>query len=683
MRIDADSSAARRVRALRQDIERHNRAYYELDAPLIPDAEYDRLMRELEQLEAQHPELASADSPTQRVGGAARADLPSVRHAVPMLSLGNALDDDEVRAFDQRVRDALARDASLGRSVDEDVTYCCELKFDGLAVNLRYEHGVLVAAATRGDGTVGEDVTPNVRTIHGIPLRLAGLSPAVLEVRGEVLMFRADLDRLNARQREREEHEFANPRNAAAGSLRQLDPKITAQRRLRFFAYGVGELAGIIEPPSHAATLDLLARSGLPVNGERRIARGVEGLLGFYRGIQAKREKLPFDIDGVVYKVDDRNLRERLGFVSRAPRFAIAHKFPPQEVMTQVLDIDVQVGRTGAITPVARLAPVAVGGVTVTNATLHNEDEVRRKDVHVGDTVIVRRAGDVIPEIVGVVADRRPPSARPFVMPAACPVCGSAIERPADEAIARCTGGLFCAAQRKQAVLHFASRRALDIDGLGERLVEQLVDGGQVRSVADLFGLDAATLAGLDRMGERSAGNLVRAIAAARTPTLARFVYGLGIRHVGEATAAALARHFGNLASLLRAGAADFMQVEDVGPVVAESIERFLGEPHNRKIIERLREFIAIADEHEGAAHAAPAGPLSGKVVVLTGTLEHFTRDAAKELVESAGGRVAGSVSRKTNFVVAGADAGSKLDRARELGIEVIDEAAFRRLLEK
>ncbi len=668
---------ARRARQLREEIERHNYAYYVLDAPTIPDAEWDAMFRELQELEARYPQLATPDSPTQRVGGPPRADLREVRHAVPMLSLNNAFSEDEVIAFDRRVREALAK-ANLG---DGDVEYACELKFDGLAINLRYERGVLVEAATRGDGTVGEDVTPNVRTIHSVPLALrTAQPPAVLEARGEVLMFRRDLQRLNERQRARGEKEFANPRNAAAGALRQLDARITAQRRLHFFAYGLGELRGAQEPDTHWATLDWLRTLGLSVNEERAVVRGVEGLLGFYRRAQSQRPQLPYDIDGVVYKVNAHALQRVLGYVSRAPRFAIAHKFPAQEATTQVLDIEVQVGRTGALTPVARLAPVQVGGVTVTNATLHNEDEIRRKDIRIGDTVIVRRAGDVIPEVVAVVPERRPAHTRQFHMPARCPVCGSAVERPEDEAIARCTGGLFCPAQRKQALRHFAGRRALDIEGLGEKLIDQLVDAGVVRTPADLFRLDLQTLPKLERMGEKSAANLLAALDTARQTTLERFIFALGIRHVGESTARALAQHFGSLDALLAADEADLLQVPDVGPVVAASIARFFAEPHNRQVIAQLR--AAGVRWKEGAALArVAAGPLAGKTFVLTGTLPNWTREQAKERIEAAGGRVAGSVSSKTDYVVAGAEAGSKLEKARALGLTVIDEGGLRRLL--
>jgi DNA ligase (NAD+) len=527
---------------------------------------------------------------------------------------------------------------------------------------------------------VGEDVTPNVRTIHSIPLRLADSSASVIEVRGEVLMYKRDLERLNRAQRESGEKEFANPRNAAAGSLRQLDARVTARRRLHFFAYGIGELVGAPEPERHSATLDWLQALGVPVCEERAVVQGVEGLLDFYRHAAGKRAGLPYDIDGVVYKVDSIAAQRALGFVSRAPRFALAHKFPPQEALTQVLDIEVQVGRTGALTPVARLAPVTVGGVTVTNATLHNEQEVARRDVRVGDTVVVRRAGDVIPEVVSVVLERRPPDARPFQMPTRCPVCGSAVERLEQEAIARCTGGLFCAAQRKQALLHFASRRALDIEGLGERLVDQLVDSGRVRTPADLFHLDLPALMALERMGEKSAANLLQAIEKSRHTTLDRFIYALGIRHVGESTAQALAAHFGSLDALLAADEARLLEVPDIGPVVAQSIRRFLDEPHNRQVIEALRK--AGVHWPESAASKTPGGgPLGGRTFVLTGTLEGLTRTEAAEMIQAAGGHVSGSVSKKTDFVVAGQEAGSKLDRARELGVPIIDEAQLRRLL--
>lgn len=698
---DAVDTPAARVDWLRETLEHHNYQYYVLDAPSIPDADYDALFRELQALEAEHPELRSPESPTQRVGGAALSAFAQVTHRVPMLSLGNAFEDNDVIAFDRRCAEGLGKlakgkarqDAKAERTVepvigdlfasdtpaDSDMQYAAELKFDGLAVSLRYENGALVQAATRGDGTTGEDVTANVRTIRRLPLRLHGAAPAVLEVRGEVFMLRADFDALNARQREADEKTFVNPRNAAAGSLRQLDPKITAKRPLSFFAYGLGELEGAERPDSHAAMLDWFASLGLPVCAERRVVHGAQGLLDFYREIGARRDALPYDIDGVVYKVNAFAEQDILGFVSRAPRFAIAHKFPAQEMTTTLLDIEVQVGRTGAITPVARLEPVFVGGVTVTNATLHNEAEIARKDVRIGDTVIVRRAGDVIPEIVGVVAERRPADARVFTMPAACPVCGSHIERPEDEAIARCTGGLFCAAQRKQALWHFASRRAMDIDGLGDKIVEQLVDQHIVRTPADLYKLGIAKLAALDRMAEKSASNLVAAIDASRNTTLARFIYALGIRHVGEATAKDLARYFGNLDALLAASEAELLQVPDVGPVVAQSIANFLRESHNVEVIEQLRAAGVHWDEHE-VTHGPQ--PLAGKTIVLTGTLPTLSRDIAKEMLEAAGAKVAGSVSKKTDYVVAGAEAGSKLAKAEELGIPILDEDGMRTLLE-
>ncbi|MCD0504092.1 NAD-dependent DNA ligase LigA [Bordetella petrii] len=688
--------AAQRAAQLRAEIEQHNVRYHMHDAPTIPDSEYDALMRELVQLETDHPDLVTPESPTQRVGAAPSAAFGSVSHAVPMLSLGNAFEPDEVRAFDRRVTDTL-RGAGL-LPPDGQPEYFCELKLDGLAISLRYEDGRLVQAATRGDGQTGEDVTANVRTIRVVPLRLKGQAPRVLEVRGEVLMNRADFERLNRSQAARDEKVFVNPRNAAAGSLRQLDPRITARRPLRFFAYSWGEVHGLpggqaeqFEEPapgvrqesslphaSHGAMLDWLADLGLPVNKQyNRRVTGADGLLAFYEEIGSERAKLPYDIDGVVYKVDSLPAQKVLGFVARAPRFAVAHKFPAEEATTRLLDIEVQVGRTGAITPVARLQPVFVGGVTVTNATLHNEDEVRRKDVRIGDTVIVRRAGDVIPEVVGPVPDKRPADAREFVMPTACPVCGSAIERTEDEAIARCTGGLFCAAQRKQTLLHAAGRKALDIDGLGEKLVDQLVESGRVKSLADLYGLTAFELAALDRMGKKSADNLVAAIDKARTPSLGRLLFALGIRHVGETTARDVARHFGSIESIMDADEDALAGAPDVGPVVAGSIRRFFAEPHNREIIDLLKQ--------QGVHPVAEAGPqgdsLAGKTFVLTGTMPNWTRDEATRHILAAGGKVSGSVSRKTAYVVAGEDAGSKLVKAQELGVAVLDEDELKALL--
>ncbi len=678
------TAAAQRADELRIELARHNRAYYEDDAPLIPDAEYDRLFGELVTLETDFPELQRPDSPTQRVGGKPVEGFASVVHRVPMLSLNNGFADEDVEAFDRRVsdglRDANVADAASGDLFGAPVEYAAELKFDGLAIALRYEHGVLVQAATRGDGTTGEDVTANIRTVKKIPLKLnADHPPEVLEVRGEVLMFRADFDKLNQTQEAAGEKVFVNPRNAAAGSLRQLDSKITAKRPLSFFAYGVGELVGAPMPETHSALLDWYVTLGIPVNDRREVVQGAQGLLAFYRAVGEARPSLPYDIDGVVYKVNRRDEQDRLGFVSRAPRFALAHKFPAQEALTTLLDIEVQVGRTGAITPVARLAPVFVGGATVTNATLHNEDEIRRKDVMIGDTVIVRRAGDVIPEVVGSVLERRPADARAFVMPTECPVCGSAIEKLPDESIARCTGGLICSAQRKQALLHFAQRRALDIEGLGDKLVEQLVDQQIIRTPADLFKLGVAKLAALDRMADKSASNLVAALEVARHTTLARFIFALGIRHVGEATAKDLARHFGTLDNVMAASAEELLAVPDVGPIVAQSIANFFAEPHNVEVIEQLR--AAGVTWPESAPAAVVPLPLAGKTFVLTGTLPTLSRDEAKAMLEEKGAKVAGSVSAKTDYVVAGAEAGSKLAKAESLGVPVLDEDAMRAML--
>jgi DNA ligase (NAD+) len=613
------------------------------------------------------------------VGASPLAAFGSVTHRVPMLSLGNAFEDSEVRAFDKRVADTLRAAGKL--ATDEEVSYFCELKLDGLAISLRYERGLLVQAATRGDGQTGEDVTMNVRTIKAIPLKLKGSEqdiPDVLEVRGEVFMNLADFERLNAAQESRGEKVFVNPRNAAAGSLRQLDSRITAQRPLSFFAYGWGDLGGF-QLPRHSAMLDWLQRLGLPINEKQHVlALGAEQLLQFYAEIGARRAKLPYDIDGVVYKVDDLNAQRVLGFVARAPRFAIAHKFPAQEATTTLLDIEVQVGRTGAITPVARLAPVFVGGVTVTNATLHNETEILRKDVRVGDTVIVRRAGDVIPEVVGPVLAQRPIFAMSFIMPSACPVCGSAIERVEDEAIARCTGGLFCAAQRKQSLIHAAGRKALDIEGLGEKLVEQLVDRGRIHSLAELYTLSVDELAEYDRMGLKSAENLIEAIAQAKQPQLNRLIFALGIRHVGETTARDLALHFASIEALMNASLDALLNVPDVGPVVAGSIARFFAEPHNQEVVKALRE--------QGVEPQAPEAPrsagLAGKTFVLTGTLPTWSREEASSRIVAAGGKVSGSVSRKTTYVVAGEEAGSKLEKATELGVAVLNEEGLKALLE-
>jgi DNA ligase (NAD+) len=660
-----------RIAQLRAEIAQHNHRYYVQDDPTIPDAEYDKLFRELQALEAQHPELLTVDSPTQRVGGAPLKAFAEVHHRTAMLSLNNAFSEEEVRAFDTRIREAL--------DVTE-VEYAVEPKFDGLAVTLSYHDGVFVQGATRGDGSVGEEVTENLRTVHSIPLRLTEVIREV-EIRGEVLMFKRDFAKLNEAQRAKGEKEFVNPRNAAAGALRQLDARITASRRLSFFAYGVGLCDGVALPKQHNQQMNLLQQWGVAVAQQCRVVRGVEGLLDYYREIGAQRASLPFDIDGVVYKVNDMLLQQQLGFVSRAPRFAIAHKFPAEEAVTTLLDIEVQVGRTGALTPVARLAPVFVGGVTVTNATLHNEDEIRRKDLRVGDTVVVRRAGDVIPEVARVVLDRRPVDAREFFMPHACPVCASQVTKLPDEAVWRCTGGLFCPAQRKQALLHFASRRAMNIDGLGDKLVEQLVDAHIVKTPADLYKLGLLAMINLERMGEKSAVNLLAGVEKSKHTTLARFIFALGIRNVGETTAKDLAQHFGSLDNLLAADLERLQQVRDVGPVVAQCMADFLAQAHNREVIEQLRAAGVQWAEHE--VQAATTLPFAGQTFVLTGTLVNLSRDAAKEKLEALGAKVSGSVSKKTHYVVAGAEAGSKLDKAQELGVTVLDEQQFIALLEK
>ena len=662
-----------RVKQLRADIEQHNYNYYVLDRPLISDVEYDRLFRELQRLEERYPQLVTPDSPTQRVGASPLSEFAQVTHRTPMLSLNNAFEDDEVIAFDRRACEALGVEA---------VDYAAEPKFDGLAISLTYVKGLFTTGATRGDGYTGEEVTANLRTVRAIPLRLRGTHPpGLLEVRGEVLMLKADFEQLNLRQREQGEKEFANPRNAAAGSLRQLDPRITSTRRLAFYAYGIGAPDdGKLR--NHSQVLDMLSELGFPVTAERKVVTGVAGMLDYYREIGAKRGRLPFDIDGVVYKVNDLAAQNTLGYVSRAPRFVIAHKFPAEEATTVVEGIDVQVGRTGALTPVARLKPVFVGGVTVTNSTLHNEDEVHRKDIRVGDTVVVRRAGDVIPEVVRVIAEKRPLHTRRFVMPERCPVCGSAVRKSDDEVVARCSAGLFCPAQRKQALLHFASRRAMDIEGLGEKLVEQLVDSQIVRTPADLYKLGIAKLAELDRMAEKSAGNLVAAIEKSRQTTLARFIFALGIRNVGESTAQDLARYFGNIDRLASADAESLEQVPDVGPVVAQSIAGFFAEPHNRKVIKQLLA-AGVRFAETAPKRLDTASPVYGKTFVLTGTLPHLTRDEAQQKIRDRGGKVSASVSRQTDYVVAGADPGSKYDKALELKIKILDEADFLGLLDR
>jgi len=674
-------SARERALELRAEIEKHNHQYYVLDAPLITDADYDRLFRELQALEAEHPELASADSPTQRIGGKALEAFAPVRHAVPMLSIRTETDTEAGGAlsFDARVRRELKRE-----QIDPPIEYIAELKFDGLAMSLRYEDGVLVRAATRGDGETGEDVTANVRTVGQIPLRLhTSEPPAVLEVRGEIYMKRADFERFNARALAAGEKMLVNPRNGAAGGIRQLDSRIAASRLLSFFAYGLGQVQGWQVPETHSGLLDALADLGLPVCAERAIVYGPQALADFHQRMGERRASLPFDIDGVVYKVNSRALQEQLGFVTREPRWAVAHKFPAEEASTQVLGIDIQVGRTGALTPVARLAPVFVGGVTVTNATLHNEDEVRRKDIRIGDTVIVRRAGDVIPEVLRVLLEKRAILAPRFNMPVRCPVCNSIVVRAEDEAIARCSGGLYCPAQRKQALIHFASRRAMDIEGLGDKLVEQLVDSGIVRTPADLYKMGLLALVNLERMAEKSANNLLDAIEKSKQTTLARFIYALGIRNVGEATAKDLARHFGRLDRVFAANEEQLMQVSDVGPVVAQCLRQFASEPHNLEVIEQLRAAGVIWNESEGEGKALPASGsiMAGKIFALTGTLPSLTREEARELIEAAGGKVCGSISRKTDYLLAGTEAGSKLEKALKQGVTVIDEAQLRSLL--
>ena len=675
-----------RVDALRELLHHHAHRYYVLDEPEIPDAEYDKLFRELQALEGRYPELLTPDSPTQRVGAKPLDAFVKVRHKVPMLSIRTETDIEAsgARNFDARVRRELGLAAS-----DAPIEYVAELKFDGLALNLRYENGVLVQAATRGDGEIGEEVTQNIRTIGQIPLRLPRDAPRVLEVRGEVYMRRDDFEKLNEQQREKiargakGEKTFVNPRNAAAGAVRQLDPAIARQRPLSFFAYGWGELT----PPeeggpafeTHYQVLLTLRSWGFPVSSRTELATGAEELVTYHQAVGKERDKLPFDIDGVVYKVNSLALQKRLGFVSREPRWAVAHKYPAQEQMTTVEAIDVYVGRTGKLTPVARLAPVFVGGVTVTNATLHNEDETRRKDVRVGDTVIVRRAGDVIPEVVAVVPEKRVRNAKQFTMPRQCPVCGSQALREEGEADYRCTGGLFCSAQRKHAILHFAQRRALDIEGLGEKLVDQMVEGNVIGTLADLYRLGLGHLVSLDRMADKSAQNVLAALERSKHTTLPRFLYGLGIRHVGETTAKDLARYFGALDPIMNASVDQLLEVPDVGPVVAESIHTFFQQPHNREVVEQLRACGVTWEEGEPAARAPK--PLAGKTIVLTGTLPTLTRDEAKDMLEAAGAKVAGSVSKKTDYVVAGAEAGSKLDKARELGVAILDEKGLKDLL--
>lgn len=658
---------------LREQLNYHNYRYYVLDDPEIPDAEYDRLFHQLQALEEEYPDLITPDSPTQRVGAKPLSEFGEVRHAIPMLSLANAFNDEEVEAFGKRISDRLETG---------NIQFVAEPKLDGLAISLLYENGVLVRAATRGDGVTGEDVTQNVRTIHSVPLRLVGKNfPHLFEVRGEVYMPKAGFDKLNLRQREKGEKEFANPRNAAAGSLRQLDSKITATRPLSIFCYGVGQVEGGTIPDRHSAILEQIKKWGFRVCPEIKKLKGLDQCLDYYHKIAEKRDKLPYEIDGVVYKVDRVDQQELLGYVSRAPRWAIAHKFPAQEAVTKLLAIDVQVGRTGALTPVARLEPVEVGGVTVTNATLHNQDEIERMDIRVGDTVVVYRAGDVIPKVADVIKSRRPKNTRKFKMPAHCPICGSDVVRVEDEAVMRCSGGLYCPAQRKEAIKHFASRRAMDIEGLGDKLVEQLVDTGLVSDVSDLYTLSLEDVAGLERMAKKSAENLLNALEKSKSTTLPRFIFSLGIREVGEATALNLATHFGDLRALEKADEDILQTVSDVGPVVASHIVTFFHQPHNLEVIRKLIKVglkwptIEVKDK--------ATLPLDGKTVVLTGTLSEMTRNQAKEQLQSLGAKVAGSVSKKTDMVIAGEEAGSKLEKAESLGIDVVDEQAFLKMLKR
>jgi DNA ligase (NAD+) len=671
--LSLDKATRARAETLRRQIAQHNYQYYVLDDPQIPDSEYDRLFRELQALEAEYPALVTPDSPTQRVGGTPLAAFDEVVHRVPMLSLENALTADAMVEFDRRVRRRLDRDAEM--------TYAAEPKLDGLAISLRYKDGRLLQGATRGDGTRGEDVTQNLRTIAAIPLKLRGRSwPCVLEVRGEVFMPKRGFEALNRRQREQGAKTFANPRNAAAGSLRQLDPKVTAMRPLMMFCYGLGEVEAHPMTASHSDNMALLRDWGLPISPELQVLSGLDACLAYFSAMAARRDTLPYDIDGVVFKVNSIADQEALGFVSRAPRWAIAQKFPAQEALTEIEAVEFQVGRTGAVTPVARLKPVLVGGVTVSNATLHNMDEVERKDVRVGDTVYVRRAGDVIPEIVRVLPERRPADATPVLMPAHCPVCGSAIERIEGEAVARCSGGLYCAAQRKESVRHFAGRRAMDIDGLGEKLIDQLIDQDLISDPADLFGLSVDALAGLQRMAQKSAQNLVAALGHARRTTLARFLFALGIREVGEATAQALARQFGSLDAIAAATEEALQETPDVGPVVARHVHTFFRQPHNREVIAKLRDAGVAWQETEPLA-AAGQLPLSGRTFVLTGTLSE-PRAQVKERLQALGAKVTGSVSKNTDYLVAGEEAGSKLGKAESLGVAVLDERLLRELMD-
>jgi len=675
--MTVSTATRKKVESLRDQIRHHNYRYHALDDPEIPDAEYDRLMRELQALEVEFPELVSPDSPTQRVGDAPISAFGTVRHELPMLSLGNAFSEEELLEFHRRVLDRLELEDGA------PLLYAAEPKLDGAAVSLLYEGGVLIRGATRGDGSTGEDITHNVRTIESIPLRLLGDGyPTRLEVRGEVFMPKAGFEAYNDKARAAGEKTFVNPRNAAAGSLRQLDPKLTDDRPLDMYAYSVGVAEGGLLPSRHSEIIDQLQEWGIKVCPERRVVSGIEGCLEYYRSIGERRDRLSYEIDGVVYKVDSLDLQKELGFVSRAPRWAIAHKFPAQEELTEVQGIEFQVGRTGAVTPVARLKPVFVGGVTVSNATLHNIDELHRKDVRVGDTVIVRRAGDVIPEVASVILDRRPTGTREIQLPTHCPVCDSHVEREEGEAVARCTGGLYCAAQRAEALKHFVSRRAMDIEGLGAKLIEQLVANDCLKTPADIFLLTKEELSELDRMGEKSADNLVRSIEASKTTTLARFLFALGIREVGQATAASIAAHFGRLSRLISTSEDELQGVSDVGPVVAARVRAFFSEEHNLEVITRLQE-CGVTWPESDPVKKAENGPLVGKTFVITGSLPTMTRDEAKELIQRSGGKVTGSVSSKTDYLVAGEKAGSKLSKAEALNIAILDEAALSLLVEE
>jgi DNA ligase (NAD+) len=663
-----------RVNELRELINQNNYHYYVQDEPVIPDAEYDRLMQELTAIENEFPELITDSSPTQRVGAIPLDSFPEIKHEVPMLSLGNAFDEDEMTAFDRRIREKLEEDS---------VEYVAETKLDGLAISILYEDGQFIRAATRGDGTTGEDVTLNVKTIKSIPLSLIDVEsldeqyPKKVEIRGEVFMTHAGFNKLNDKQREKGEKLFVNPRNAAAGSLRQLDSRITAERYLSFFAYGVGIVDGGMVPETHAGLLARLKTWGVPVSSETKVMRKLAACFEFYKDIASRRSSLGYDIDGVVFKVNSLDQQDIMGTVSRAPRWAIAYKFPPEEELTEILDIEVQVGRTGALTPVARLKPVFVGGVTVTNATLHNEDELKRKDVRIGDTVIVRRAGDVIPEVLKVVMERRPAKTVEFTMPSSCPICGSDVEREEGEAVIRCSGGLYCSAQQIQAIIHFASRRAMNIDGLGDKLIEQLVEKGLIKHVADLYTVTQEQLSELERMAEKSATNIISALNDSKETSLDRFLYALGIREVGDATARSLANHFGNLPAIQSATQETLEEVADVGPIVAKHIVTFFSQSHNQEVINDL----LMAGVHWPDVEIKTEQPLQGKTFVITGTLDSMKREEAKQRLLELGAKVSGSVSKKTDYVIAGSDPGSKAEKARKLKVEVLDEAGFLSLI--